>query len=152
MRYLAWLMALGLGSTSASAQQVFELQFDHATVLVSDLDASAAFYEEILHLEGLETPFGPSAPIRFYALGGNRQLHVGQADERNTPIKNLHLAFAVRNFDAYLTFLRAQGIAYSNFPGNSTNPQVRSDGIKQVYLQDPDGNWIEINDVAHPPP
>jgi lactoylglutathione lyase len=27
-------------------------------------------------------------------------------------------------------------------------PQVRSDGVKQIFVQDPDGYWIEINDAA----
>ena len=37
-------------------------------------------------------------------------------------------------------------IKYGNWKGDSKEPQVRPDGIKQVYLQDPDGYWIEIND------
>jgi lactoylglutathione lyase len=148
---LALLVVLLVGSVPASAQELFELRFDHSTLLVTDLEASAAFYEHILHLEPLETPWGPTAPIRFFSLGGSRQLHVGLSDGRAAPDKNIHLAFAVGNFDAYLRFLSNNGVSYANFPGNSSSPQVRPDGVRQVYLQDPDGNWIEINDAAHPP-
>ena len=25
--------------------------------------------------------------------------------------------------------------------------QTRADGVKQIYMQDPDGFWIEVNDA-----
>jgi lactoylglutathione lyase len=151
MKRTAVLMALVVGPSPLTAQATFDLQFDHSTVLVSDLEASATFYESILHLKALETPWGPTAPIRFFSVGGERQLHVGISERDIEPDKNAHLAFAVRDFDAYLQFLRGQGIDYSNFPGNSSEPQIRPDGVRQIYLQDPDGHWIEINDASHTP-
>jgi len=42
--------------------------------------------------------------------------------------------------------LDAMNIKYGNWAQTSKDPQVRPDGIKQVYLQDPDGYWIEVND------
>ena len=27
------------------------------------------------------------------------------------------------------------------------SPQVRSDGVRQIFIQDPDGYWIEVNDA-----
>lgn len=152
MRPMVLLATLILSALPASAQPVFTPQFDHTTILVSDLEASVVFYRDILQLTPLDTPFGASAPIRFFALGGARQLHVGVAAERTRPDKNVHLAFAIREFDAFLRFLREQGVAYEDFPGASRDPQVRPDGVRQVYLQDPDGNWIEINDAVHPTP
>ncbi|HEX6641205.1 MAG TPA: VOC family protein, partial [Thermoanaerobaculia bacterium] len=134
----------------ASAQESFDVRFDHSTVLVTDLERSAAFYEDVLQLEPLATPWGPAAPIRFYSLGSGRQLHVGLTDEGIEPDKNDHLALTVSRFDDYLAFLDERGVAYGNFAASSSNPQVRPDGIRQIYLQDPDGNWIEINDAAHP--
>lgn len=148
---LVLLIAALLGAAPAAAQDSFDLRFDHSTVLVTDLEMSAAFYEEILQLEALETPWGPAAPIRFYSLGAGRQLHVGLTDESIEPNRKVHLAFAVLRFDAYLAFLSEKGVPYGNFAGTSSTAQVRPDGVRQIYLQDPDGNWIEINDAAHPP-
>jgi len=37
-------------------------------------------------------------------------------------------------------------VKYGNWAGSSKEPQLRPDKVKQVYLQDPDGYWIEIND------
>jgi lactoylglutathione lyase len=151
MKQLILLVALGVGAVGASAQEPFDLRFDHSTVLVSDLEASAAFYADILQLEELETPWGPSAPIRFYSMGGSRQLHVGVTDRAIGPDKNAHLAFTVQDLARYLLFLRDHGVTYTNFPGTRNEPQIRPDGVRQIYLQDPDGNWIEINDAAYSP-
>jgi lactoylglutathione lyase len=151
MKYATLLLLIIIASAPTPAQEAFDLHFDHTTVLVSDLERSAEFYENILHLKTLETPWGPAAPIRFFSLGDSRQLHMGLSDRSIEPNKNVHFAFAILNFDEYLQFLRSEGVTYTNFSGSSSDPQVRPDGIRQIYLQDPDGNWIEINDAAHPP-
>ncbi len=57
-KYVALVIALSLGASHAAAQKPFELQFDHMTVPVGNLEASAALYENIRHLERLETPWG----------------------------------------------------------------------------------------------
>jgi len=36
-------------------------------------------------------------------------------------------------------------IWYGNWAGKK-EPQVRPDKVAQIYLQDPDGYWIEVND------
>jgi lactoylglutathione lyase len=36
-------------------------------------------------------------------------------------------------------------VKYRNFAGNGKVTD-RPDGVHQVYLQDPDGYWIEVND------
>jgi catechol 2,3-dioxygenase-like lactoylglutathione lyase family enzyme len=145
------LVAALMGAARASAQESFDLQFDHATILVTDLETSADFYEGILHLKLLETPWGPAAPIRFFSLGAGRQLHMGLTESSIEPNRNVHLALTVLRFDDYLRFLEERGIAFGTFADANAEPQVRPDGVRQVYLQDPDGNWIEINDAVHPP-
>jgi len=39
-------------------------------------------------------------------------------------------------------------IAYSDWQGKPNTINARADGIKQIYLQDPDGYWIEVNNDA----
>ncbi len=36
-------------------------------------------------------------------------------------------------------------IAYSDWPGKPNTVNIRADGIKQIYFQDPDGYWLEVN-------
>jgi catechol 2,3-dioxygenase-like lactoylglutathione lyase family enzyme len=48
--------------------------------------------------------------------------------------------------DAFIANLAAQKIEFEDWPGNKNKVNVRPDGIKQIYITDPDGYWIEIND------
>jgi catechol 2,3-dioxygenase-like lactoylglutathione lyase family enzyme len=99
--------------------QTFELKFDHQALLVNDLNKSATFYKEILLLDEIETP-GDLDILRWFSLGGSLQLHLIEinGEKINTHIA-IHFALTVTNFDDF-----------------------------RAHLQDPDGHWIEINDVA----
>jgi lactoylglutathione lyase len=46
-----------------------------------------------------------------------------------------------------MTHLDQMQVKYRNFKSNEKTVTQRPDGVKQVYLQDPDGYWIEVNDV-----
>ena len=107
MKYLLFVLALMVGSAPTSAQEVFQVGFDHVTVLVSDLERSAAFYENVPGLQPLESPFGPETPILFYSMGGRGELHVALMDDRPEPDKRLDVALAVHDYDAFLRFLGA---------------------------------------------
>ena len=37
------------------------------------------------------------------------------------------------------------GVKYGNFLGEEKKIAIRPDQISQIYLQDPDGYWIEVN-------
>ena len=42
--------------------------------------------------------------------------------------------------------LDAKHIIWASMEGKH-EPAVRFDGVKQIFIQDPDGYWIEINDA-----
>ena len=42
-------------------------------------------------------------------------------------------------------------IDYSNWKGDLNTIQERVDGKRQIWIQDPQGYWIEINDVHSKP-
>ena len=131
--------------------QSFSLEHDHSTIQVKNIEESVAFYKNILKLKETDTPWPEYELIRFFETGKNQQLHIAQVDTYGDVKVNkvLHLAFAVNNFDAFLKHLKEKGINYSNFNEESNKIQTRTDGIRQIYFQDPDGYWIEINDVKH---
>jgi lactoylglutathione lyase len=37
-------------------------------------------------------------------------------------------------------------VRYGSWKGEAGQFTPRPDGVKQVYLQDPDGFWLEVND------
>jgi catechol 2,3-dioxygenase-like lactoylglutathione lyase family enzyme len=62
--------------------------------------------------------------------------------------KDIHLAMAVSDINAFTNHLESKGVYYENWPGEAKKTNARADGVIQVYLQDPDGYWIEVNTMA----
>lgn len=152
MKYLILVLTLSFCSFYSNAQS-FSLEHDHSTIQVESIDDSVEFYKSILNLKEVDTPWPGYKMIRFFETGKNQQLHIAQAQvDKYGDVKInkvLHLAFAVKDFDGYLKYLTEKGINYSNFAGEDKKIQSRPDGVRQIYFQDPDGYWIEINDSNH---
>ncbi|MEE9130383.1 MAG: VOC family protein [Phycisphaerales bacterium] len=127
-----------------SSNDPLALAFDHQALQVADLSKSAAFYSDVLGLAEIAKPSGPEI-IRWFDLGNGNELHLIALDEPQTVPKATHFALSVQDLDAFLTHLRSRGIRYSDWPGTDGGVSVRADGVRQVYIQDPDGHWIEIN-------
>jgi len=120
--------------------------FSHQTIFVTDLNRSADFYEKVLQLKRIPEPFHDGKHV-WFRISEHGQLHVvSGAKEDVAHDINIHLAFSVPSMDVFTKHLDQQKVKYGNWAGSSKEPQVRPDKVKQVYLQDPDGYWIEIND------
>ncbi len=130
-------------SLSLSFGQDLNLKFDHFAVLVNDLDTSATFYQDILLLPEIEDKTALDH-IRWFSMG-NSELHVIQDKNKITHHQGVHFALEVNNLDAFREHLKAKNISYINWFGKPNITNSRPDGVRQIYLQDPDGYWIEIN-------
>ena len=120
--------------------------FSHQTIFVTDLDRAANFYEKVLELKRIPEPFHDGKHV-WFRISEHGQLHVVSGAKEDIPHDiNIHLAFSVASMDAFTKHLDDAHVKYGNWAQSSTTPQVRPDKVKQVYLQDPDGYWIEIND------
>jgi len=62
--------------------------------------------------------------------------------------KAVHFALTTNDFDRIVKKLESMNIIYSDWPGSKNKVTIRADGIKQIYFQDPDYNWVEINSVG----
>lgn len=121
-------------------------RFSHTTIYVVDLAKSADFYENVLQLKKIAEPFHDDRHV-WFKVGDHSQLHVvSGAKEKVAHDINIHLAFSVKSMEKFTRHLDEAHVKYGNWAGDSKAPQVRPDGIKQVYLQDPEGYWIEVND------
>lgn len=119
---------------------------NHIAVYVTDLDKSASFYEKLLHLRQIEEPFKDGRHI-WFSLGGAGQMHlIKGAKQTMVHDKNEHLCFSVPSIADFLKRLDAEKIDYVNWEGTARAPTVRVDGVRQIYFQDPDGHWLEVND------
>jgi catechol 2,3-dioxygenase-like lactoylglutathione lyase family enzyme len=123
------------------------LSFNHMALSVKDVNVSAEFYTTILNLKLIPLP--PEAKnVKWISLGDGKELHLLSVLEDDIKTnKATHLALSTANFDAFVQKLTTMTIEYSDFPGNLNKINVRPDGIRQVFFQDPDGYWIEVNSI-----
>ena len=124
----------------------------HVSLYVRDVDASAAFYADVMGLTEIPNRVGRSH-IRWFTVDGFRTVHLIGGDseaERARPFST-HMAFATTQFAAALARLEKNGVTYVSRERQPRDITVRPDGIRQVYFQDPDGHWIEINDATGEP-
>jgi lactoylglutathione lyase len=120
--------------------------FDHGTRYVRELQKSADFYQNVIGLERMPDPFKDATHIWFRA-GAHEQLHlVGGAKEITDHELEVHLAFRVDSLDKFIARLEQMQVKYHNSKGDEKKITVRPDGVKQIYFQDPDGYWVEVND------
>lgn len=147
---LIFITCLCLCVKPATAQNIQHQQsatLNHIAVYVSDLEKSGTFYQSLLNLIKIEEPFKDGKHI-WFSLGTAGQLHLIMGELRKTEHdKNEHLCFSVASVTDFITKLDQQKIAYSNWPGTAKAPTIRVDGVKQIYFQDPDGHWLEVNDA-----
>jgi lactoylglutathione lyase len=123
--------------------------FNHIALSVKDLEQSATFYKEVLQLQEI-TNKTKMEGIRWFSLGEGKELHlISLLKEPVTINKAVHFALTTSNFDSFVKALEAKNIPYSDWPGNPNKVNLRADGIKQIYLQDPNGYWIEVNSVGN---
>lgn len=142
---LAGLLGLalpGVGAAQAAGPAV--AAFDHVAIHVRDPDASAAFYSQVFGLRPVPAPV-PFA--RWLVMGNGVMLHIVAG--RTAPpghSKWDHIALACADMDAMMRTLAEKNIPWTDIEGRHV-AQVRQDGVKQIFVQDPDGYWIEINDA-----
>ena len=124
----------------------------HVSLFVRDVDASAAFYASVLGLEEIPNRVG-QPHIRWLTIDGFRTVHlIGGDPEAERPRQfSTHIALATRNFETVLGRLEQHGVTYVSLARQPKDITIRADGIRQVYFQDPDGHWIEINDANAEP-
>lgn len=118
---------------------------NHMAYYVHDLQKSTDFYTKIIGLKQMPEPF-KDGKHTWYKIGNQGQLHLisgAAADVKHD--KNTHLCFSVASIEDFIARLEMNGIEYTNWKGDGKTPTKRVDGVLQIYLQDPDGYWLEIN-------
>ncbi len=117
---------------------------DHVAISVVDADRSVEFYQQLFGFRQVPAPV-PMA--RWLVMGNGVMLHI--VGNRTVPSPHSrwdHLAIACADMNALIAKLDSRHVAWTNMTGGH-QPQVRSDGVKQIFIEDPDGYWIEINDA-----
>ncbi len=121
--------------------------FDHIALSVRDVAKSVCFYQQVFDLTEIENT-ASNSKTRWLLLGENKQLHlIPRTKAEIKTNKAVHFALSTSSFDAFIQHLNKLYIPYSDWPNSPNKDYVRKDGIKQVYFQDPNGYWIEVNNA-----
>jgi catechol 2,3-dioxygenase-like lactoylglutathione lyase family enzyme len=110
----------------------------HASVNVHhELDATRAFYAQLLGLESASRPAIPGVDGHWFTVGDG-QLHLVDAPMLGAPAIDRtgpHVCFGVEDLDAAIAELEHAGIAYE---------QGRQGDIVQIWIVDPSGFTVEL--------
>lgn len=147
-KILIFLFAILLaGSLQAQDNSGLNLSVNHIALSVKDADRSAAFYKTVMKLPEI-TNRTKIEGIRWVVLADGRELHLISVLKDAVIInKAVHMGLTTNDFNAVLKRLIDLKIPYSDWPGKPNTFTNRADGVKQLYFQDPDGYWIEVNSV-----
>lgn len=144
---LLCLLVLLFGPVLTKAEEPVAPRINHIAFYVRDLKTSADFYQNVIGLPTIPEPFKDGRHA-WFLIGPKTHLHIiSGATERLPKVKNAHLCFTVPAVDVFARKLAQKGIEYENLVGQKSALTIRADGVKQIYLQDPDGYWLEVNDA-----
>lgn len=119
---------------------------NHTAIYVVDLQRSSFFYEQIIGLDTVPEPFHDGKHT-WLQIAPHSMMHIIQgADAPKTYFKNQHTCFSVPSVEAFTEKLKQHSIGWEDRDGKQNAITTRIDGVKQLWLRDPDGYWIEIND------
>lgn len=122
------------------------LRINHLSIMVRDLARSADFYRQVLRLPEIECRVG-KPNIRWFGIGDGQSIHLIEGDFGETYVTmSTHLCIAVTDLDGMVAHVAATGTRYSDLARNEGRIHIRRDGVRSIYLQDPDGYWLEISD------
>ncbi|MFQ5913708.1 MAG: VOC family protein [Nitrospinota bacterium] len=119
-------------------------RFHHATVTMTDPERSRRFYGQVLGFQDITPPdLAKRVGFPFFWFNaGNVHLHVihnespecRSGKDHHGPARANHIAFAVDDIEPVKARLEEGGISY-------VEGRI---GLKQVYIDDPDGNIVEL--------
>jgi glyoxylase I family protein len=114
-------------------------RFHHVSVNTADapLAEMVAFYGKVFGLGDKDRPEIPGVPGHWHSVG-DQELHLVGAPPSGAGIdpSGNHFCVAVEDLDAAIAELEAQGIEYRR--------AVQGEGTVQIWIADPAGNTIEL--------
>jgi lactoylglutathione lyase len=138
-------LLISLFTIQASAQQS-KVHINHTAIYVVDIQKTGSFYSNVLGLDTVPEPFHDGKHI-WYSTGPHSMLHViAGATAKKDYYKNQHTCFTVPDLNLFIGKLKQLNWVYEDVAGNKNAITTRVDGVHQIWLKDPDGYWLEIND------
>lgn len=120
-----------------------ELAFDQQVTFLytSDLEATAAFYEDLLKLPLVLD----QGVCRIYRVSGDGFLGFCESGAVQKEPGGVIVTFVTRDVDGWYAQLRARGVEFEKAPAH--NPKF---SIYHCFLRDPNGYLLEIQTFLDP--
>ncbi|WP_343328307.1 VOC family protein [Polaribacter staleyi] len=118
---------------------------NHIALSVKDVNDSVAFYQRVFQLKEIENK-ASNSNTRWLSLNEGKQLHL--IPRPNFEIKTnkaVHFALSTLDFDLFVKKIENLNIEYTDWHDVPNEIFIRKDSKKQIYFQDPNGYWIEVN-------
>jgi lactoylglutathione lyase len=124
-----------------------KVRINHTAIYVTNLKVSAAFYRDIIGLDTIAEPFRDGKHA-WFNTGFGTALHIIEgADVKRAYFKNQHTCYSVADLNAFIQKLTRLNIDFEDVLGKKSAFTTRPDGVHQLWLKDPDGYWVEVNDA-----
>lgn len=115
--------------------------YNHVALAVANIDSAASFYREIVGLEPIPVPENLRTIRAWFKIAPGQELHLlaGRTDPvTNNDRNGAHFALTIPDADPVEAYLKKVGWPYHR--------QQRFDKAWQIYITDPDGYVIELNE------
>lgn len=133
-----------------------KIQLHHVNFCTKNVPAMDDFYRNVVGLEPEPTLNDARVTAQGYAgkvafvSDGTTQVHLAEQDlgvafrtkQAINPLERGHLAFRTDDIEAFKRRLDEKGVPYSDYGAWAMN------GWYQIFFQDPEGNIIEVHQVA----
>ena len=115
-------------------------KIEHVGIFVNDLDASIAFYTEVLGLELVERTTSGNLEIGFIGVGDSQLELLCPKDGVDKKDEGViaHLAFTVDDIDAVVEKLKGKAEL------TDTKPREALEGCRIFFFKGPDGEGLEL--------
>ena len=142
---LAFILLAAIAPLQAQDSSKTAAVLNHQALFVMDLKKAADFYKNIIGLPQIEEPFKLGKHV-WLKTGPHTSLHLILGSEgKKEYYKNHHICFSVPSLETFIEKLKKNQLSWEDAGGRKGAVTTRPDGIKQLWLQDPDGYWLEIN-------
>jgi glyoxylase I family protein len=122
---------------------------NHVAINVSDVDKAREFYEKVIGLKKIPRP-KINIPGEWYGVGENAIHLIGGERREGIDPTGPHIAVEVESFEATKATLDELGIEYLDGEQMLARlpPEAKRMVGQQLWVQDPDGNVIELRQSA----
>lgn len=137
LAFLIFVLSVNQGLRS----QIPVTGYNHVALAVANIDSAANFYRDIVGLEPIPVPENLRALRAWFKIAPGQELHLlaGRTDPvTNNDRNGAHFALTIPDADPVEAYLKKVGWPYHR--------QQRFDKAWQIYITDPDGYVIELNE------